>query len=289
MLLLTLPGLYYKLHGLHRPSTMKKSTIKRRKRVIPASQEEEVDETMEDAAETQSQEKTPERGTINDDGSINLGFRRRPEHPLTIEPEPVMRSLNRQTPPSQTKSDLAAYHQSATLSRTAPTFLNDDNRLAPLTSMSMALDRQTSLSPASFLSPSRKRSFSSAEAEPNNLADTGYDNAKRISSIKSILNPSVPAESSNMTGAGSDDGNEYPPRPLRSPASTTNSGPSPGPFSMRDNTPATSTMSGGHMGAYDETEYKLRADRRAALQREADRMREMLAAKERELLELGND
>ena len=34
---------------------------------------------------------------------------------------------------------------------------------------------------------------------------------------------------------------------------------------------------------------RLKTERRAALQREADRMREMLAAKERELLELGHD
>ena len=32
-------GLYYKLHGSHRPVQMKKSTIKRRKRVVPASGE----------------------------------------------------------------------------------------------------------------------------------------------------------------------------------------------------------------------------------------------------------
>jgi hypothetical protein len=32
---------------------------------------------------------------------------------------------------------------------------------------------------------------------------------------------------------------------------------------------------------------RVRSDRRAALQREAERMREMLAAKERELMELG--
>ncbi|RAL65597.1 hypothetical protein DID88_005269 [Monilinia fructigena] len=31
-------GLYYKLHGVHRPVTMKKSIIKRRKRVVPAVQ-----------------------------------------------------------------------------------------------------------------------------------------------------------------------------------------------------------------------------------------------------------
>ena len=31
-----MPGLYYKLHGVHRPVKMKKATIKRRKRVVPA-------------------------------------------------------------------------------------------------------------------------------------------------------------------------------------------------------------------------------------------------------------
>jgi len=33
-------GLYHKLHGVHRPVAMKKSTIKRRKRVVPALQEQ---------------------------------------------------------------------------------------------------------------------------------------------------------------------------------------------------------------------------------------------------------
>lgn len=31
------PGLYYKLHNAHRPVNMKKTTIKRRKRVPPAA------------------------------------------------------------------------------------------------------------------------------------------------------------------------------------------------------------------------------------------------------------
>lgn len=33
---LTVPGLYYKLHGSHRPVEMKKQEIKRRKRIVPA-------------------------------------------------------------------------------------------------------------------------------------------------------------------------------------------------------------------------------------------------------------
>ena len=32
-------GLYHKLHGVHRPNSMKKSIIKRRKRVVPAMQD----------------------------------------------------------------------------------------------------------------------------------------------------------------------------------------------------------------------------------------------------------
>ena len=36
-------GLYHKLHGSHRPTTMKKSTIIRRKRVVPASSETDLD------------------------------------------------------------------------------------------------------------------------------------------------------------------------------------------------------------------------------------------------------
>ena len=187
-------GLYYKLHGVHRPVTMKKATIKRRKRVIPASHEEEQDD-LADVMDALSQEKTPERGTENDDGSINLGMRRRPGQPLTIEPSPVMRpsGQNSPLPPASTSaSDLAAYHQPSGLPRHVPNSLNDDNRLPPMTSLAAATsERQTSLSPASFLSPRRKRSFSATETEAGSVADGGHESAKRLSSIKSILNPSM--------------------------------------------------------------------------------------------------
>ncbi|KAH6996510.1 hypothetical protein BKA56DRAFT_609750 [Ilyonectria sp. MPI-CAGE-AT-0026] len=283
--LLTIEGLYYKLHGVHRPVTMKKSTIKRRKRIIPVTQDEEMEDAM-DSVETQnqSQEPTPERGTINDDGSINLGLRRRPEHPLTIEPHPVMRP-NRRMSPLPSTSDLAAYHQSNNM-RNLPSSLNDDNRLPPMTSMTAAADRQSSLSPASFLSPTRKRSFSTTEGEPFNLNEGGQESTKRISSInlKSILNPANSTGSPSNTGPGSDDG-DYSLPPIRSPGSTTASAPSPGAFSNRDPTP------GAPPGSRDlsmESE-RLKSERRAALQREAERMREMLAAKERELQELGHD
>ncbi|KAI5463134.1 hypothetical protein BGZ63DRAFT_402473 [Mariannaea sp. PMI_226] len=280
-------GLYYKLHGVHRPVTMKKATIKRRKRIIPAAQDEEM-EDVDSAVETQSQPPvpTPERGSMNDDGSINLGLRRRQEHPLTIEPHPVdnvMRSTNQTISPLPSASDLVAYHQ-AEGSRNTLSSHHDDNRLPPITSMGSVGDRQSSLSPASFLSPGRKRSYSITDGEPFNTTEHGQETAKRISGIKinSILNPSNPIDSSPK--ADSDDG-DYSLPPIRSPGSTTASAPSPGEFSNRGHTPGAPSVS-RDLNMENE---RLKAERRATLQREADRMREMLAAKERELQELGND
>ncbi|KAM0205754.1 hypothetical protein ACHAPQ_000089 [Fusarium lateritium] len=273
-------GLYYKLHGVHRPMTMKKSTIKRRKRIIPASQDEEMEDAM-DSAEQQSQyDAKTERGSINEDGSVNLGLRRRPDHPLTIEPLPVIRP-GRTISPLPSTSDLAAYHQSNN-PRHYTGSLNDDNRLAPMASMASNNDRKTSLSPASFLSPTRKRSFSTTESEAFASQEPSQESSKRMSSInlKSILNPSTSAGTPPNIGTGSDDG-DYSLPPLRSPGSTIASAPSPGAFSNRGNTPVT--------GPRDFEGERLKAERRAALQRETDRMREMLAAKERELQELGHD
>ncbi|RDA95191.1 hypothetical protein CP533_1857 [Ophiocordyceps camponoti-saundersi (nom. inval.)] len=256
-------GLYYKLHGVHRPVTMKKATIKRRKRVIPASQDEEQDESAE-STDAPSLEKTSERGTENEDGSINLGVRRRPDHPLTIEPELVPTSSG-QSSPMPCASHLAAYHQPSGCLRSVPSpLLNDDNRLAPM----MPSDGQSPKSPASFLSSRRKRSFSATETETGSVTDGGHDGAKRLSSIKSILNPPLSYDGGPRSRRGSADMGEYTLPPLRAPG------------------PSLSPVPGIGQGGEAE---RLKAERRLALQREAEQMRELLAAKERELMELGED
>ena len=220
---------------------MKKATIKRRKRVIPASGAESAADPSEPVDSPSPNEEMPaERGSTNPDGSVNLGLRRRPEH-LNMAPEPLPQ---RNRPPSPLPSgDLSQYQSSHP--RQPPNIsdsLTDENRLAPLKSFPIANDRQSSLSPASFLSPPRKRSFSSTDMEvPPNDPEGG---SKRLSSIKSILGPDVPSPSS-------------------SPRSTAAS----------------------HVG---ET-LASKAEKRAALQREAERMRELLAVKERELAELEDD
>ncbi|KAJ2997164.1 hypothetical protein NUW58_g742 [Xylaria curta] len=273
-------GLYYKLHGVHRPVTMKKSVIKRRKRVIPASQEDistdAEDAMIIDSVEQQSQyaESDMERGSMNEDGSVNLGLRRKTEH-LTLLPEPV-HSGQASTPIPST--DLMVYYTSQTLhplgSRDSTT---DENRLPPLTSIMS--DRQSSISPASFLGPSsRKRSFSATDSDVP-PSEFNPENTKRLSSIKSLLNPT--SGSSPDFGSVTEDASEM--LRLRSPASTLMSASSPNSFSI------TSSMIPSMRSRETTVESeRSKADRRAALQQEAERMRELLAAKERELAALGD-
>ncbi|KAI0541219.1 hypothetical protein GGR58DRAFT_36626 [Xylaria digitata] len=272
-------GLYYKLHGVHRPVTMKKAVIKRRKRVIPASQEEVSADTEDamviDSVEQQSQYagSEMERGSMNEDGSVNLGLRRKTDHHLTLLPEPMYSGQGSTPIPS---TDPMVYHTSQTLQplggREA---MNDDNRLPPLTSIMS--DRQSSISPASFLDPSsRKRSFSATDSDAPS-SEFNPENTKRLSSIKSILNPT--SGSSPNFGSVMDDASEV--LRLRSPASTFMSAPSPGGFSITSS--MIPSMRSRETTAESE---RSKADRRAALQHEAERMRELLAAKERELAAL---
>lgn len=274
--------------------TMKKTVIKRRKRVIPAShgavaEAEDLGDPMDtDEAHGGAADGAPERGSVNSDGSVNLGMRRRLEHsPLSILPEPL-----NQTASPRPSGDLAAY-QTSPLSQFQPRLdsLSDQNRLAPITSLTTTADRQSSLSPASFLSPSRKRSFSSTETGMITSGDTGQDSStKRLSSIKSILNPAgTEAGQSSRVSSRDDEYGDSMQRSVQSPSSTTPSAPSPGAYSNAVSTPGlAAAVTTRSRDAYNESDIS-KAERRAALQREADRMREMLAEKERELAELGND
>ncbi|TQV96068.1 GATA factor SREP [Cordyceps javanica] len=264
-------GLYYRLHGVHRPVTMKKATIKRRKRVIPSNQEEE-EEDGDVVMDSRSNETTPERGTMNDDGSINLGIRRKPEDPVSMDLDSPRHEAKQPSPlptPLPPASDLAAYRQGASSSRNVQTSLNDENRLPPLTSMTAGSDRQSSLSPSSFISPRRKRSFSTTDSVSVVGTEGGYDSAKRVSSIRDILNPTAGSHQ------GREGKSEYSLPPLRSPGEGFTPVNRPSAYSSRDGTP----IHGTH-------ENDQRAERTQLLERETEKIREMLAAKERELYNL---
>lgn len=254
---------------------MKKATIKRRKRVIPAAQDEGT-EDVPDSPPARRIQRTPERGTENDDGSINLGVRRRQDqYAIAIEVEPPANRGNGQFSPLPAAADLAAYNQRNGHSHNILGHGGEENRLPPMSSRAAVSDRQSSMSPASFLSSRRKRSFSATDTDTGSSADFGQESAKRISSIKSILNPS---SGDTIDRCGSADMDDCTLPPLRSAsgllAAQTQSVP-----------PGVATSKDGQERERAEMD-RVRAERRLALRREADRMREALAAKERELMEL---
>ncbi|KAH7030899.1 uncharacterized protein B0I36DRAFT_115686 [Microdochium trichocladiopsis] len=272
-------GLYYKLHGVHRPVTMKKSIIKRRKRVIPAAQAGDGDDTASSVGDQYSQYADTEmseleRGSLNEDGSVNLGLRRRQDRPPNFLPEPIRSGLSSA---SLASSDLTPYHAANTLPPlNLRDSLHDNNRLAPILSMTASGDRQSSILPGSYLSPgrTRKRSFDSEFP----AGEGNSDGPKRLSSIKSILN----AYGDGAADSGSAPESRETFRPSRSPSATQlRPTLSPSPFPTAQ---AAAMESRSRENTADSERSK--SDRRAALREEAERMREMLAAKERELASL---
>ena len=274
---------------------MKKSVIKRRKRVVPAAQGSQlsgIDVANNSVGSPESDRASPPsetrdlRGSMNPDGSVNLGFRRRNEHARAMLPEPSMARNGQQQLPT---SDLIAY--ASTSSNQAPLpenldSLSNDNRLPPMTSYPSPVQRRPSLSPNSFLSPSRKRSFSAAEIDPRpHLSEVGNTSSsahpKRLSSIKSILNPGFSdSDSSDMRGIDRQSPGRYPAiGSIGSPSMSSGYATSPA------NSGVGSALSSGRDAQSESDKSKL--ERREMLQREAEHMREALKAKERELEELG--
>lgn len=263
---------------------MKKAVIKRRKRVIPAAggaQDTENGSVEPADSPVTDTNMTMERGSVNADGSINLGLRKRTEALFSLVPEEQLWN-NRQASPSS--GNLNQYHSTPQHQQMhIPDSLTNENRLAPIKSMGGPVDRQSSLSPASFLSPSRKRSVSAADMDAPG-SNEGEHN-KRLSSIKSILNPT-------SSDSGYERSSDHLRPHMRSPGSTSTSIPSPGAYSASGATqsptllPIPPTEGSGESNSEAD---RLKAERRAALEREAEKMRELLAAKERELAELADE
>lgn len=263
---------------------MKKSVIKRRKRVVPAPQGTQasgidVANNSMESPESDRQSPPADRGSINPDGSVNLGFRMHNEqHGRGLLPDPSS-SMRPQNGHQMTHSDLTAYaSQGHAQHDHHESSLNDGNRLPPMTSYPSPTNRRSSLSPNSFLSPSRKRSFSAAEMEArSNLAEPTSTHPKRLSSIKSILNPGFTDSDAN---AGS---NELDPSLRREKYPGVSSG---GYATSPANSAAGSALNSGRDATSESDRSKV--ERREMLQQEARRMREALEAKERELAEMGD-
>jgi len=107
-------GLYHKLHGSHRPVQMKKSTIKRRKRVVPAY----PDVARPEASPSQKALSiTPEPGSPDQDGQQDPGEHppatKRKRSPPTVDytgyvPDPPSDSRPPSAPQAQTASSASS-------------------------------------------------------------------------------------------------------------------------------------------------------------------------------------
>ncbi len=283
--MLTFVGLYYKLHGVHRPVAMKKSVIKRRKRVVPAPQGTQASGFDVNNPHTGSPESDGasssnpghnQRGTVNADGSINLGFRPRYEPRLLPAPVAAPQLEGQQQLPS---IGSAGHGSNQSNQHRDNSSINNDNRLPPMTSYPSPTPRPPSLSPNSFLSPNRKRSFTVVDNEP---AHSNSDStSKRLSSIKSLLNPSQQSGENNESLDPSL-------RVGRSPEMRYGRPPSPSSFGQGTTGTWESTSRPSCARDPGSDSERAKMEKRAALQREAERMREALRAKERELAELND-
>ncbi|PSK38072.1 hypothetical protein B9Z65_1263 [Elsinoe australis] len=224
-------GLYYKLHGVHRPVQMKKSEIKRRKRVVPAVQDQNH------AYQTSPMHQQPHSFTTPDQAQMTS--------PTTSTSHPNLPSFhNLMNPAPEQPSHHSHHHQ------------HSDEPALGTSPYSVDLDRSQGRAPVpvdfthyrprsreNILPPiqqeenRRKRSFSqsNSESEPPN-AVLSQDR------LSGNIDPSLSALLNSDEGV----------------ATTLSTRPKDAP----------------------------RSNRREELQREAAQMREMLAAKERELAAL---
>lgn len=227
---------------------------------------------------------SPPKGAMNSDGSVSLGFRpRQGQEPNRNLPE-LSRSQNGHAHP---QNDMGNYQQGQVHQQDGNS-LSIDNRLPPMASYHSPTHRPSSLSPNFLLSPNtRKRSFSSTmdeqtavqqslQAQPlaqNQQQLQLQGDGQRLSSIKSILNPSQ--QMSNGEEA-LDPSLRTPQQQSRSPSQNF------APVAMMGqnvNDAATVSLPGGEQERGKE-------QKREMLRREAEKMREELRRKEMELEEL---
>ncbi|KAK2877289.1 hypothetical protein FQN49_001267 [Arthroderma sp. PD_2] len=282
-------GLYYRLHGNHRPVAMKKTVIKRRKRVVPALRDRSPGAGSSDNSSASPELQSASLSTTNVDSTYvhpdhghTYGA---PQYPHTAPP-PVDFTGYYSTPTTTlppSSSLLTSDHRGAPAEVTQPM-----SGLNALINHSPNPKKRThSESSTADSAPPASRVHSdipaSAHLPPINPAGSrALSNSGRLSSISSLLNhPDGGFAESHVDPAL---GSNAPSRSQAQPQVSTRSY-SPSPV----NPPSTQSL-GNHAlpppplpaGGEDN----MKAVRRAQLQREAENMREALRAKERELASL---
>lgn len=254
-------GLYYKLHGCYRPTTMKKSIIKRRKRVVPA---------LRDQSPTAATQSSNGSSTSPEVSPAALSQHPYDDHYRYMSSEPM--DHPRPLPFAPPPVDFTGYHlNSAPQPHHALPKLLEPERLG--TSPASQYGRRSASPNAPTIPKKRSLAETAAEALPvpttlesgSNQLPPIMSSANppppgRLSSISSILNPAESRKESQKEPASRPQAYQ----PSAAPA-VHQSQPLPSISSFPD--PA--------------------AERRSRLEWEAEQMREALRAKERELAAMG--
>lgn len=274
-------GLYHKLHGVHRPVAMKKSIIKRRKRVVPATQEQEANHAAHltsfpvSASPKSHYSENPELRHYRQDSpsmdlseSINLDVRVRDypqDYQHHYEPAPLgvdFTGYQIEQPRPSSRGPHQPQHLPLPSIHDQPAL-----RSSP--------ESQRTLSP--FPGSTRKRSFSDAHLDAHKASTPENSRPNRLSSISSILNPTQGASADDMPIDPSLSAIGQPQR--RQPHV-------PQPQQQQIPQPPEIRLRAAILGDPDGRE---RMERKARLRREAEQIRDMLKAKEKELEDMGED
>ncbi|KAJ5654136.1 hypothetical protein N7490_001139 [Penicillium lividum] len=264
-------GLYYKLHGCYRPTTMKKSIIKRRKRVVPALRDQSpTAATHSSNGSSASPEASPAAlAHVHDDHFRYMS--NEPDHYHAMPGRGAHEDAPRPLPFAPPPVDFTGYVSSAPMHHHQLPKLLEPERL----SHSPAQFARRSASPNSLGLPKKRTLAETSEGHapatlgagsnqlPPIMLSSSHTPPGRLSSISSILNQTERREDSRM-----DLSPMGRPQPYQAPM---HSAPHP-----PQNLPGISSFA-------DQPS----DERRALLEREAELMREALRAKERELAQMG--
>jgi hypothetical protein len=263
-------GLYYKLHGCYRPTTMKKSIIKRRKRVVPALRDQSpTAATQSSNGSSASPEASPAAlSHVQEDHYRYMS--NEPDHYSGMSGRGLHEDAPRPLPFAPPPVDFTGYVSSAPMHHHQFPKLLEPERLGH----SPVQFARRSASPNSLALPKKRTLAETSEPLPPTLgagsnqlppimSSTNPSPPGRLSSISSILNQTERRDDSrvDLSPMGR-------PQPYEAPMHSAPHPPQhlPGISSFSDHPPG---------------------ERRAMLEREAELMREALRAKERELAQMG--
>lgn len=266
-------GLYHKLHGVHRPVTMKKSTIKRRKRVVPAMQEHMHNNQQQPSFGPSNGSEAPQ--FENGDGQTRQNSQAARDGSMSTEGLSREQHMDQQSQYETPPIDFTGYQferqrQFSTQSQQHNSPPNPHEQV-----FGSQAENHGRLSP--FQSAhTRKRSYSNTDHDESNVSSYENGRANRLSSISSILNPTQRREDMPIDPSLSLLGQQA----LRQSQSAQRQTAQHSSLPLNDEKPRRPSN-------VDADEW--RTQRKAKLRQEIDQMKEALHAKEREIEELDGE